>query len=236
LRYTCFVPRYFTFSKLCSKLIVQIMTTKRFLLGCAGMALAGAASLAQAPATATNAPAVKESNALRNVVILIVRHAEKPESGMELSPAGLQRADAYTNYFRSFMVDSKPLSLDCLIATADSNNSHRPRLTLEPLSKSLGLPLDTRYRNTESGQLAAELQTRPHGRQILICWHHGQIPALLQALGADPAKLLPGGQWPDAVFSWVIQLHYDQEGRLMPGETKRIPENLMPGDAAQAAP
>ena len=209
------------------------MTTKRFLLCCACLALAATASLPQTPAT--NAPAVKEPNALRNVVILIVRHAEKPDSGMELTAAGAQRADAYTNYFRRFIVDSKPLSLDCLIAAADSKNSHRPRLTLEPLSKSLGLPLDLRYNDKESDQLAAELQARPHGKQILICWRHGQIPALLQALGADPAKLLPDGKWPDEVFSWVIQLRYDQEGRLMPGETKRIPENLMPGDAAQAA-
>jgi hypothetical protein len=210
------------------------MKTKRWLLCCACVALAVTACLAQPPAT--NTPAVKDSNALRNVVILIIRHAEKPETGLELTAAGAQRADAYTNYFRSLIVDSKPLSLDCLIATADSKNSHRPRLTLEPLSRSLGLPLDTRYKNKESDQLAAELQARPHGRQILICWHHEQIPALIQALGADPAKLLPEGKWPDGVFSWVIQLHYDQAGRLMPGETKRIIENLLPGDAARAAP
>ena len=122
------------------------------------------------------------------------------------------------------------------MAAADSSNSHRPRLTLEPLSQSLGLPLDIRYKNKESDQLAAELQSRPHGRHILICWHHGQIPALLQALGADPAKLLPGGKWPDDVFSWVIQLRYDEQGRLIFGETKRVSENLLPGDAAQAGP
>jgi hypothetical protein len=210
------------------------MPTKRWLICCAWLALAVTTSPAQS--SATNAPAVRDPNALRNVVILIIRHAEKPETGMELTPAGAQRANAYTNYFRHFMVDSRPLNLDCLIATADSNNSHRPRLTLEPLSKSLGLPLDTRYKNKESTQLAAELQARPHGRQILICWHHEQIPVLIQALGADPAKLLPGGKWPDNVFSWVIQLHYDPDGRLMPAETKRILENLMPGDAVQAAP
>jgi hypothetical protein len=206
------------------------MATKCSLLCCGWLALAATASLAQTPAT--NPPAVKDANALRNVVILIIRHAEKPETGTELTPAGAQRADAYTNYFRSLLVDSTLLKLDCLIATADSNNSHRPRLTLEPLSKSLGLPLDTRYKNKESALLAGELLTRPHGRQILICWHHEQIPALMEALGADPAKLLPGGKWPDEVFSWVIQLRYDQDGRLMAGETKRISENLMPGDAA----
>ena len=214
--------------------MVRMMRAKRFLLCRACLALLTTTAPAQTPAT--NTSALNHANVLSNAVILIIRHAEKPEIGTELTPAGVQRADAYTNYFRSLLVDAKPLHLDCLIATADSNNSHRPRLTLEPLSKSLGLPLDTRYKNKESAQLAAELQARPHGRQILICWHHEQIPVLIQALGADPDKLLPGGKWPDAVFSWVIQLHYDQDGRLMPGESKRITESLMPGDAADAAP
>jgi hypothetical protein len=123
--------------------------------------------------------------------------------------------------------------LDCLIAAADSKNSHRSRLTLEPLSKSLGLPLDLRHTDKQAAELAAELQARPHGKQILIAWHHGNIPTLIEALGADPAKLLPGGKWPDQLFSWVVQLRYDQEGRLMPGETKCINENLMPGDAGK---
>jgi hypothetical protein len=212
------------------------MTKRRFLLCCAWLALAGTAAPAQPPAT--NAAAAKNPDALRDVVLLVIRHAEKPETGMELAPAGVERANAYTNYFKNFTVDSKPLKLDCLFAAADSKNSHRPRLTLEPLGKSLGLALDLRFKDKEPHALAGELQSTPHGRQILICWHHGQIPALLAALGADPARLLPGGKWPDDVFNWVIQLRYDQNGTLLPGETKVIHENLLPGDAAQqpAAP
>ena len=207
----------------------RMTTKKRFLPCCAWLALAATICLAQTPAATR--PAAQDTNALRNAVILIVRHAEKPESGVELTPAGAARAGAYTNYFRKFAVDSKPLRLDCLIAAADSKNSHRSRLTLEPLSKSLGLPLDLRYADKQAGELAGELRARPHGQQILIAWHHGEIPALIEGLGGDPAKLLPGGKWPDDVFSWVIQLRYDAEGRLMAGETKCIHENLMAWDA-----
>jgi len=196
------------------------------------LALAVATGSAQTPNT--NAPAPKDPGALRNMVILIVRHAEKPETGMELTPAGVQRADAYTNYFRSFTVDSKPLHLDSIFAAADSKNSHRPRLTLEPVSQALGVPLDLRFKDKDPASLADELRAKPHGKQVLICWHHGEIPALLEVLGADPAKLLPGGKWPDEVFSWVIQLRYDQDGHLIPGETKCVSEDLMPGDAAAA--
>lgn len=173
--------------------------------------------------------------ALQDAVILIIRHAEKPESGPELSPEGVQRAQAYVNYFKNFQLDSKPLKLDCLIATADTKGSHRPRLTLTPLSLALKLPIETAFKDKEFAALARDLETTPHGKHILICWHHGAIPDLLRALGADPAKLLPQGKWPSTDFGWLIELRYDHDGKLIPSECKRINEHLMPDDSALPA-
>jgi len=99
-----------------------------------------------------NNPNTDNSPALKNAVILIIRHGEKPASGYELSPEGKERAQAYVNYFKNFTVDSKPLHLDYLFAGADAPNSHRPRLTIEPLSKALGLSIDTRFQNLEGRQ------------------------------------------------------------------------------------
>ena len=65
---------------------------------------------------------------------------------------------------------------------------------------------------------------------MLICWHHREIPALLQALGADPERLLPHGQWPAKQFGWVLKLRYDHQGHLIRNETKRIKEHLMSDD------
>jgi len=66
---------------------------------------------------------------------------------------------------------------------------------------------------------------------ILICWRHGNIPALLRALGAKPGDLLPRGKWPNSVYDWVILLSYDHDGRLIPASARRINEHLMPGDS-----
>lgn len=173
---------------------------------------------------------VSDTLPLQDAIILIIRHAEKPDSGQGLSPAGQQRAEAYVKYFKSFQADAKPLKLDCLLATADSKGSMRPRLTLEPLGKALGLKIDGRFKNKNFQQMVDEIQSTNRGKGILICWHHGEIPQLVRALGGDPAKLLPESKWPDDQFGWVLQLHYDHEGHLIPGETKRINENLMPGD------
>ncbi len=171
------------------------------------------------------------TNVLKDAVVLIIRHAEKPAGGRELSPEGQARAQAYLKYVGDFRLDGKPLKLDSLFAARDSKNSSRPRLTLEPLGRALKLPLETSFADKEPEKLAAELETKPHGKNILVCWHHGGIPGLLRALGADPAALLPGGKWPDEVFCWVIELRYDGAGRLMPGACKRISERLMPNDA-----
>ncbi len=74
--------------------------------------------------------------------------------------------------------------------------------------------------------MAQQLKSSSHGTNILICWHHGDIPQLLSALGADPGKLLPKAKWPDAVFGWLIQLRYDETGQLF--DSKRLTEDFTP--------
>ena len=81
----------------------------------------------------------EHSSALNNAVILIIRHAEDADSGDGLSSVGDARAKAYASYFKNFTVDGQPLKLDYLFAAKDSRNSHRPRLTIEPIGKELGL-------------------------------------------------------------------------------------------------
>jgi hypothetical protein len=176
------------------------------------------------------APVFAQSSiGLENTTVLIIRHAEKPASGDGLTPAGEARAEAYVNYFQNYTVAGEPFGVDHLFAAADSKGSKRPRLTLTPLSRATGLAINQPFTDKQFQELARELQTRPHGKHIIICWHHGEIPGLLQALGARPEQLLHKGKWPDEVFGWVIQLRYDENGRLM--EAKRINENLMPDDA-----
>jgi broad specificity phosphatase PhoE len=164
------------------------------------------------------------SSPLANAVILIIRHAEKPDSGSGLAPAGKKRAKAYVDYFRNYTVDGQPLKLDYLFASADSKASRRARLTIEPTSKKLGLSIDTRFEDAQYQKLATEIRTKPHGKNILICWHHGEIPQLIQALGGNSSQLFRSSKWPDAVFNWVIQLRYDGNGNVL--DAKRITEDF----------
>ena len=173
-------------------------------------------------------PAADKHNppaALAGATVLLIRHAEKPAHGDGLSPAGVARADAYVNYFENYSINSSaPIELTALFAAANSSSSHRPVLTLTPLSESLGLPIEAPYKDNDDKKLAELLQSTNHGQSILVCWHQGEMPDLIKALGADPKDVLPGGNWPEDEYGWVIQLQYDADGKVT--NAQRIVEDL----------
>lgn len=167
---------------------------------------------------------------LANARLYIIRHAEKPETGAGLTEAGTARANAYPKFFRHDPIDGSTLRLTHVFATTDSSKSMRPRLTAEPVAKAFGLTVDTRFANKHPEELVTALRTEQDGDRILICWHHGDLPHLLAALGADPKRFVPEGAWPDAVFDRVVELRYDAEGKLDLVHSRTVAERLMPGD------
>ncbi|HYT21323.1 MAG TPA: hypothetical protein VEW05_13965 [Candidatus Polarisedimenticolia bacterium] len=170
----------------------------------------------------------KTTSPLKNATVLIIRHAEKPESGKHLSPAGVRRAQAYVDFFNSFTLNSHLVKVDHLFAAKKSKNSDRPSETLLPLSNALHLKIHSTFDLSESQELADKVRRSYSGETVLICWHHGAIPDLLRAFGAKPKALLPGGEWPDDVFGWLIVLRYDQNGKASANVSN---ERINPDDA-----
>lgn len=163
---------------------------------------------------------------LADATVVIIRHGEKPDSGTELSPQGQAHAQAYVGYFQHLVLDGVPFRPDMLVASANSKNSARERLTLTPLSQALGLPIDQRFADKEVKPLFEALASEQHGKSILIAWHHGELAKLLRAFGADPDALLPDGKWPGSVFNWTVVLRYDHAGQLIPGSAQIIQQDL----------
>jgi len=177
-----------------------------------------------------NSIEAETSTALSNATILIIRHAEEPSKGDGLSSRGTARAQGYIEYFKDFTIDGKPVKIDHLFAASDSSNSRRPRLTLEPIAQALGVSIDSQFKSKDFLTLAQKIETLPQGSNVLICWHHSDIPNLIGALGADAEKLLPNGKWPGKVYGWLIQLRYNEKGNLF--ASKRIKEHLFQDDKA----
>jgi hypothetical protein len=185
-------------------------------------------SLSIVPVMAIAKHAHADGNGLADTTVMIIRHAEKPENGSGLTPQGKARAKAYVGYFENFSVNGQPKAPNVLYATADSKSSMRPRLTITPLSQALGLPIDHRFADKQTREIADALRTEAHGNNVLIAWHHGEIPALIHDLGGDPLTLIPGGKWPSEVFGWVVVLQYDHQGQLISSQV--VHEHLMPDD------
>ncbi|HLM03035.1 MAG TPA: hypothetical protein VK400_18435 [Pyrinomonadaceae bacterium] len=172
----------------------------------------------------------------KNTNIVIIRHGEKPDDKKNpaLSIAGQERAHAYVVYFQNFPSQSSPLKWNYLFATAESPESNRPFLTIQPLSGALGLSIDNSYKNADYPKLAGELLQNGiyDNTNVLICWHHGEILKLAEALGA-PAGTLPP-KWSGDVFGWVIQLVFDAGGNLTVAPT--INQKLMYDDHGKNPP
>ena len=148
---------------------------------------------------------------MTNARILLMRHAEKTGDPMDphLSQDGYARAAKLADFIpATFGIPQ------FLIATSISKNSVRPIETLEPLSTKIGVSVDATYADQDYSALANQLLSEPRyadaGALIVVCWHHGNIPSMAQALRA---KL---GSYPDPwdahVFNQMLVLSYLDDG------------------------
>jgi len=119
--------------------------------------------------------------------ILLIRHAEKPASGVDLAPAGYARAKMLPELFGGMAAPHNLPRPNVLFATHVSKNSNRPMETITPLSEATGLSISHEIDDKDYATLATELLSGKYaGKVVLVAWHHGSIPGLAKALGAVP--------------------------------------------------
>lgn len=164
--------------------------------------------------------------------ILIIRHGEKSgdpgvddsANGIDLSTRGYERAAALAPYvIATFGAPA------FLFATQASTHSNRPVETITPLSQALKLKINSDYAEADYAALASEILGGEAyaGKLVLICWHHGNIPALTQALGGQP----PVAHWPGTVFDRVWKLSYPPGAKGSAGlPVTSLPQKLLFGD------
>ena len=128
-----------------------------------------------------------------------------------------------------------------LFATKPSNSSSRPVETITPTAQALQflnndpkLKIHHKFTNDSAGiaALKAEILNNPttYGDQvILICWHHGMIPDLIQAFGV-PACQLPWAKWPGTVFDLVFSITWPSNQPQL----SVAPQQLLYTDSATA--
>ena len=117
---------------------------------------------------------------------------------------------------------------DFLFATEPDEGSHRPFETIKPLAAALQCLVNPKlkikhqkFTNDDAGIEAVVSEIQDKGiyadKVILICWHHGKLPKLVEKLGVD-ASQLPWSKWPSDVFDLIFCITWqDGQANLVVG-------------------
>lgn len=147
--------------------------------------------------------------------VIIIRHGEKDLINGQLTPKGQSRAGALGPYLTEFDPASTnpPLLLfgppTVLFAARPAlfsdDETIRCIQTLIPTGVKLKLPIHSPYAPLQEQELANFILEDPRydGANVLICWHHTLIAALIEAFGYQPpAAIIPYPNRFDLV--WVM--------------------------------
>jgi len=159
------------------------------------------------------------SGRLNPSMIVVVRHAEKPEKGSapHLAVRGKMRAIGLSKLLPKMFHNVR-----FIFASTSTKNSERPYETIRSTAKKLGLKIRTKFADKQVKKIAKELDRKRYaGKTVVICWHHGQIPQLIEELGFPS----PYKKWPPEVFDRLIVM--DDDGLL------NLPQRLLFGDSGE---
>jgi hypothetical protein len=147
------------------------------------------------------------------VDISVIRHGEKGGEKYNLDDCGKKRA---------FQIKGKFLNLSqrpsLLFATNYMTSPYirREFETLEPLGKSLHLPVNTQWSLSTQADFARYVLGNLDqwcGKSVVIAWEHCAIPSLLQMLGCAKGEEVCDMCWPDFDFETIAVLRY----QVVPG-------------------
>jgi broad specificity phosphatase PhoE len=223
--------------------VLRTLTTLVALAASAALAGCGTDTATDAPpagATAGGVTVVAPSPtpvAPRDVV-MIIRHAEKPdgtapgldadgnEDDSSLTAVGWKRAHALVGLFDPPEGDPRAglARPDAIYAAGvtDDGEGQRTRETVAPLAETLGVPVNTEYGKGEEEKLVKDILKQPG--TTLISWQHGEIPAIADEFPkVSPA---PPEEWPSDRFDVVWTFTRTADG----WHFTQTPELVLPQD------
>ena len=114
--------------------------------------------------------------------VVIIRHAEKPDKGDNLSCKGFNRAlELPAVLYNKYKVPDKIFIP--AVNNGKSTNQLRMLETIAPFAIKYNLNIDTKYDVDDAKDVAdAILKTNGY---VLVVWEHDKIDNIVKALGAD---------------------------------------------------
>lgn len=140
--------------------------------------------------------------------VVLIRHAEKPKVGFNLSCQGMNRAKALPAVLYS------KFGLPSLIyvpsfTESDTTRHARMYQTIVPFADKYHLSLNSRYKETEVAGVARAI-LRQHGT-VLVVWEHKGLDDIAEELGVRDAPNWKSGDF-DTI--WIITFNKKGKARL----------------------
>ena len=192
-------------------------------------------------APATSAPGLAPAGVAPQDVVMLIRHAEKPdgelpgvdadgnEDDSSLTEVGWQRARLLVDLFdpaqgapRAGL--ARPTAIYAAGVT-DDGEGQRTRETVAPLADRLGLPVDTEYGRGQEKKLVDRVVDEQG--PVLISWQHSGITEIADAFPSVKPK--PPSEWPDDRFDVIWTFTRTADG----WHFAQVPEDLLPGDSPE---
>ncbi|OUM66364.1 hypothetical protein PIROE2DRAFT_40834, partial [Piromyces sp. E2] len=133
-------------------------------------------------------------------LVMIIRHGEKLNDEVtNLSPKGEARAACLINVFGNNGTYVSPQKIYAQSPT-EKKQSTRPKDTVEPLAKALGLQVDLSFTSGKVKKLANAIAMAPE-EVVLVSWSNDKIEDIAEEFGIpNPPK------WDGSVFDEVWML------------------------------
>jgi broad specificity phosphatase PhoE/predicted small secreted protein len=191
------------------------------------------------PGATTPAPELAPASATPGSMVMVIRHAEKPdgtlpgvdaagnEDDSSLTTVGWERAHRLVDLFDPAQgAPPSGVGTPAVIYAAgvtDDGEGQRARETVAPLAERLGVPVNTDYGRGQEKKLVEQVVDEPG--PVLISWQHGGITEIADAFPSVKPK--PPSDWPDDRFDVIWTFTRTADGWRF----AQVPERLLPGDS-----
>jgi hypothetical protein len=134
--------------------------------------------------------------------IVLIRHAEKPKKGDNLTCQGVNRSMQLTAVLHSRF--GLPVAIYVpSMAFGDSTKHSRMFQTIVPFAAKYNLPVCGKFAEDDTVQLART--AREQKGTVFIVWEHSRLPAIARCLGIKDTTLHWSGDDYDSI--WIITYH-----------------------------
>ena len=134
--------------------------------------------------------------------VILIRHAEKPKKGDNLTCQGINRSMELTPVLYSRF--GLPVAIYVPAMHFGDNTKHsRMFQTIVPFAAKYNLPISGKFHEDDTAELAHEI--REQKGTVFVVWEHSRLPAIAHSLGIQDPTLT----WSDDDYDsiWIITWH-----------------------------